>query len=128
MGVVECGVELPKVGKVERSRQDIAVLPEMVVRIEGIAVIGVCCLVVPFVERIVLVASGIPVGFGETVPGLVGSLEIAEIAVADDEALVQPGESGVIGPRAGTCLVDVTVGVGLGVTAVEDEMMPEETR
>ena len=59
---------------------------------------------------------------------MVGGLKIAEVAVADHEVLVQPGESGVIGTRAGTRLVNVAVGVGLCVTAVKDEMMPEETR
>ena len=50
VGVVEGGVEFPQVGKIECSRQDVAVLPEMVVSIERIAVIGVGCLIIPFVE------------------------------------------------------------------------------
>ena len=61
------------------------------------------------------------------VPGLSGLLEVSDILIADGELVVNPSQSAIVRTGAAACAVDITVGVGLVVGTVEDQMVPKQT-
>ena len=60
------------------------------------------------------------------VPGLSCVLEVANVLVAKLEVLINIGDAAVIAAAASFRAVDETVGVGLMVGTVDDEMLPQQ--
>ena len=62
------------------------------------------------------------------VPCLTSVLEVADVLIRNLEAVAEPCQSAVVRTRASACAVDVSVGIGLVVSTVEYEVIPEQTR
>ena len=64
---------------------------------------------------------------GDTVPGLAGVFEVTDVFVTDHEVIADPGGTAVITSAASRGAMDETVGAGLMVGTVDDEVVPEQS-
>ena len=62
------------------------------------------------------------------VPCLSRLLEVADVLESYAEVVADPRQSAIIAARASACAVYISVGVGLMIGTVDDEMVPQESR
>ena len=118
----------------------IGILGEVAVRI-----VGQC-----LVERVVLAEASLPhiligldarrhtvgsvhqaqvvIAGGDTVPSLAGTLEVADVLVADSNVVAQPADAAIVGAAAAAGTMYETVGCCLAVGSVHNPVVPKQAR
>ena len=61
---------------------------------------------------------------GHTVPGLSCLLKVADILITDLEIVTYPGQTTIIASAASTRTIDKTIGIGLVIGAIENQVVP----
>ena len=121
--VAFCGERLCRIGSpvvvhryykflVERVELAQSVLPHILIAVDS-----------PRLE----VGIAVVVARRNAVPRLTRVLEVADVLIRQLEAVAEPSQSAVVRARASACAVDVSIGVGLVISAVDDEVVGKQT-